>query len=137
MRPGAHWEQIATSNPAFVTYQLSIRLREAQSVTIGRLGRFDLPVGNYIYTGSARRNLVARVKRHLRKDKSLRWHIDYLLALKGAQVMDVQLSDWSECEWNKNTTGEILVPGFGASDCKLGCISHLKYLGSEIQGVGQ
>jgi Uri superfamily endonuclease len=137
MLPDAHWEQIAISDPSIVSYQLNIVLKEAQSVTVGRLGRFELPDGNYIYTGSARRNLVARVKRHLRKDKSLRWHIDYLLALKGAQVMDVQLSDQSECEWNKCTQGEIIVPGFGASDCKSACSSHLKYLGKEIQGVDQ
>jgi hypothetical protein len=33
-----------------------------------------------------------------------------------------------ECLINRNTPGEILVAGFGASDCRAGCGSHLKYL---------
>lgn len=130
MRPDDHWEQVATTDPSIVTYQLSICLRQAQTVTVGHLGRFELPAGNYIYTGSARRNLVSRVRRHLRKEKPLRWHIDYLLALGEVYVMDIQLSDRAECEWNKNSRGEVLVPGFGASDCKAGCVSHLKYQGT-------
>jgi Uri superfamily endonuclease len=125
-----HWEKIAASNPAFVTYQLSIILQQNRLVTIGKLGRFEFPAGNYVYTGSARRNLVARIKRHLRRDKPLRWHIDYLLVLEEVSVIDIHLSDRLECEWNKNTPGEILAPGFGASDCKSACSSHLKYLGN-------
>lgn len=99
-------------------------------VCIGRLGEFDFPAGDYVYTGSARRNLEARIARHLRRDKRLRWHIDYLLAAPGVTVGEVRRSDVAECVLNQATAGRVPVPGFGASDCRQGCGSHLKFLGS-------
>lgn len=75
-------------------------------VTIGRFGSFRFVAGRYIYTGSARHNFAARVARHLRQEKTLRWHIDYLLA----------------------APGNVPLPGFGASDCRAGCGSHLKLI---------
>ena len=48
--------------------------------TVGGLGTFDFPAGCYVYTGSPKRNLHARVARHHSRGKRLRWHIDYLLA---------------------------------------------------------
>lgn len=124
------WLILAAENPRLVTYQLTINLDQESNITIGRLGRFKLPAGSYVYTGSARRNLVSRVKRHLSKDKKLRWHIDYLLAAKGTQVVAVDLSTKTECEYNQAVDGIVLTSGFGASDCKAGCGSHLKFLGT-------
>ena len=112
-----------------VAYQLFIELSAPTQVAVGRFGRFEFPVGRYVYTGSAKRNLVARISRHLARHKRLRWHIDYLLTSTSAQVVHVRLSRRSECALNQATRGAILVPGFGASDCKAGCDSHLKYLG--------
>jgi len=109
-------------------YQLHFRLERTQAVTIGRLGRFTFPAGDYIYTGSARRNLEARIARHLRKEKKLRWHIDYLLALGDATITRVERFTEDECRLNQQTEGEIVAPGFGASDCGAGCSSHLKLL---------
>lgn len=114
---------------SIVTYQLLIDLPRAARVTVGRLGTFRFPAGRYVYTGSARRNLEARIARHLRREKTLRWHIDYLLAAPGARVVEVKRSSRDECELNRRTAGEVLVPGFGVSDCRAGCGSHLKYLG--------
>src|SRR5512135_3121357 len=108
------------------TYQLVIRVARPVELAVGRLGRFTFPPGTYVYTGSARRNLEARVARHLRGDKILRWHIDYLLAAPGVSVTEVRRSSVAECELNWATPGEILAPGFGASDCRRGCGSHLK-----------
>jgi len=112
----------------FVSYQLSITLSRPVRVEIGRLGVFDFPSGRYIYTGSAIRNLGARIARHLRREKRLRWHIDYLLAVPEAAVTGVERFAQAECELNCNTTGEVVVAGFGASDCRAGCGSHLKYI---------
>jgi len=98
-------------------------------IAVGRLGTFDFPPGDYVYTGSAKRNFETRVARHLRAEKTLRWHIDYLLAAPGVTVLDVVRSTLPECTLNQTTTGDIPAPGFGASDCKHGCGSHLKYLG--------
>lgn len=108
------------------TYQLRIRLAQPLHIQIGRFGEFDFPAGDYVYTGSAKRNFEARIARHLRRDKRLRWHIDYLLAAPGVEVVEVHRSAEAECALNLATAGLIVVPGFGASDCRSGCGSHLK-----------
>lgn len=110
------------------TYQLLIRVSRRVTVTIGALGTFDFPAGWYIYTGSAVRALEARVRRHLSAHKTLRWHIDYLLAQEGVEIREVRRFCEPECELNQRLEGEIVVPGFGASDCRAGCSSHLKRL---------
>ncbi len=115
--------------PAFTSYQLRIRVDQPLRLAIGRLGSFDFPAGDYVYTGSAKRNFEARIARHLRKEKALRWHIDYLLAASGVDVTEVVRSDTDKCALNQTTAGRVPVPGFGASDCKHGCGGHLKYLG--------
>ncbi|MEW5786625.1 MAG: GIY-YIG nuclease family protein [Pseudomonadota bacterium] len=117
------------SGPAFHTYRLFIRVETPLRLPVGRLGTFDLPAGDYVYTGSARRNLEARIARHLRRDKTLRWHIDYLLTAPGVRVTRVVRSRTAECPLNQSQSGSLPIPGFGASDCKHGCGSHLKYLG--------
>lgn len=112
-----------------ITYQLHIQLSQPLRLDVGRLGTFDFPAGRYVYTGSARRNLEARIARHLRTGKSLRWHIDYLLAAPGVAITAVVRSAQAECALNQATAGALPVDGFGASDCRHGCGSHLKYLG--------
>lgn len=123
-----NWQQQAQANPELSTYQLSIRLSRSVTLQVGRLGRFTFPAGEYVYTGSAKRNLVPRVRRHLSNEKKLRWHIDYLLASPHARITRVALSERAECEWNQATTGEVAVKGFGASDCQALCGSHLKLI---------
>lgn len=108
------------------TYQLVIDVAREVTVRVGRLGVFRFPPGRYVYTGSAKRNLEARIARHLSADKRLRWHVDYLLAAPGVAVVAVRRSRRPECELNRATRGGIPVPGFGASDCRAGCGSHLK-----------
>jgi Uri superfamily endonuclease len=115
--------------PAQTTYQLLIDVPRALRIAVGRLGVFDFPRGRYAYTGSARRGLEARIARHLRREKTLRWHIDYLLAAPGVRVVQVVRSRQGECGLNRAVRGRIVVPGFGASDCEAGCGAHLKYLG--------
>jgi Uri superfamily endonuclease len=110
------------------TYQLHIRLSRNIKCLVGRLGEYSFPAGHYVYTGSAKRNMSARLKRHLSKEKALRWHIDYLLASRYAIITKVTTSAEAECLLNQHVEGEVLIPGFGASDCKSGCGSHLKYI---------
>jgi Uri superfamily endonuclease len=78
------------TGPVFVTYQLRILVLHPLRLRVGALGEFDFPAGQYLYTGSARRNLEARIARHLRRDKPLRWHIDYLLTAEGVRVLGVE-----------------------------------------------
>lgn len=110
------------------TYQLLIRVSKPVTVTVGRFGTFDFPAGWYVYTGSAKRALEARIQRHLSRDKTLRWHIDYLLAQPAVAIRAVQRFCAPECLLNQQLEGESVVPGFGASDCRAGCGSHLKRL---------
>ncbi|MBE0616011.1 MAG: GIY-YIG nuclease family protein [Burkholderiales bacterium] len=113
-----------------ISYQLAIDVQRPVRIRIGCLGCFLFPAGRYVYTGSAKRNLEARIARHLRKNKALRWHIDWMLAAQGVEVAAVERSRVGECTLNQTLPGAILVPGFGASDCRKGCGSHLRYLGA-------
>jgi Uri superfamily endonuclease len=108
------------------TYQLLIEVAAPVRVAVGRFGEFTFPAGRYCYTGSAVRNFEARIRRHLSPVKKMRWHIDYLLAAPGVRIREVNRFCDDECPVNQRTAGEIPVPGFGASDCRAGCGSHLK-----------
>lgn len=116
-----------TEDTAWVTYQLIIQLTQTSTVVIGKLGSFCIEAGMYTYTGSAKQHLEARIARHLRQEKTLHWHIDYLLASSHASILEVMRFAEEECIVNQRTLGKIVIPKFGASDCKVGCGSHLKY----------
>jgi Uri superfamily endonuclease len=111
-------------------YQLLIHLSEPKRIRIGKRGMFQFPEGYYVYTGSAKNGLRARVERHLRKKKKRFWHIDYLL--DHSSVRDTCLfpnSKLDECSLARRTldkpAAEVVVPGFGASDCN--CPAHLVF----------
>jgi Uri superfamily endonuclease len=112
------------------SYQLFFSLCKQEKLTIGKLGAFTFPAGFYVYTGSAKRNIGARTRRHLSGDKKLHWHIDYLLASPYAEIIRVETSGIGECELNQRIDGHIPARGFGASDCRNRCGSHLKYIGA-------
>jgi len=112
----------------YISYQLTIKVEEEIEIIIGRLGTFLFPKGIYIYTGSSKKNLEHRIMRHQSKDKKLYWHIDYLLQSPKCNIIDIKLSEVSECELNQSINGKIIIPGFGASDCNRKCSSHLKYI---------
>ena len=113
------------------SYQLHINLKNNTEIIVGKLGKICFPMGSYIYTGSAKRNINERIKRHQSRspDKKLHWHIDYLLNDKNSEIVEVEKSKEEECLFNQKTCGEIIVVGFGSTDCKNKCKSHLKYLG--------
>jgi Uri superfamily endonuclease len=115
-------------NKAFITYQLFIELKTDETIRIGKLGTFDFPAGDYIYTGSAKKNIEARINRHQTKDKKLRWHIDYFLNSPNVMITNLKRFTEPECEINQKTKGVALIKQLGASDCHAGCISHLKYI---------
>lgn len=115
------------------TYQLTIEVAKPVTVAVGRLGDTTFPAGCYVYTGSAKRNLIARVARHLSAHKRNRWHIDYLLSAPGVRITNVRFFARSECALNRATKGDVVVRGFGASDCRMGCGAHLKYINAVPQ----
>ena len=114
--------------PQLNAYRLHIYLERSAVIKVGALGRHTFPAGTYTYTGSARRNLEQRLARHCRKQKTKRWHIDYLTSHPAATIIAIERLTGNECELNLNTAGNVLAHGFGASDCRAGCGAHLKYL---------
>ena len=117
------------------TYALILELDQETVITVGRLGTFCFPAGYYAYVGSALGSggLEARLARHRRQDKRIRWHIDYVLA--HACIVDVKVDDSGErleCAWARALLSmpgaQVVAPRFGSSDCA--CPSHLVYLGS-------
>jgi sugar fermentation stimulation protein A len=114
-------------------YCLLAFLERDAEITIGRLGTHAFQKGIYAYVGSAQGGIDARVGRHMKRRKKLRWHIDYLL--KKAEVLCVLATPASskdiECRMAASLMrceGAVIpVPRFGSSDCK--CPSHLIYLG--------
>jgi len=113
------------------SYQLFINVTKEIDLKIGKLGRYLFPVGFYVYTGSAKKNISKRIERHLSKKKKLHWHIDYLLDNDAVQIIYIKKSEMIECSLNKKTNGTIIIKGFGSSDCNLSCGSHLKFLGNK------
>ncbi|MCK8515649.1 GIY-YIG nuclease family protein [Methylonatrum kenyense] len=111
------------------SYQLLIWLEQPDQLRIGALGEYVFCRGLYLYTGSARRGMQARLLRHLRQDKRQRWHIDYLLSSTDARIIDLRLSTLPECTLHQSLGGSLPIHGFGASDCRKGCGSHLRFLG--------
>jgi sugar fermentation stimulation protein A len=104
------------------------RLERARAVRVGRLGRFRLEPGFYVYVGSAQRGLAARLARHARRTKPLRWHADYLArhaTWVGAWTWP--LGKDAECRLARALAAldglDPAVPRFGASDCR--CPTHL------------
>lgn len=112
------------------TYALVIALGVGLNLPAGRLGIYSLTPGYYVYTGSALGGLSGRLRRHLRLEKKLHWHIDYLL--REASVAQIWYGFGPirfECIWN-SIVGDLpgakpSIYGFGASDCQ--CSSHLTY----------
>ena len=109
------------------TYCLIIHLSRDTTIQIGKLGSFDFCEGFYVYVGSALNSLESRLKRHLKDDKKLFWHVDYLLADLNADLVEIVFAvddgKW-ECAIASNVGVEgVGIKGFGCSDCK--CTSHL------------
>lgn len=109
-------------------YLLILHLEKDKLINIGNLGEFQFKRGFYIYVGSGKKNLKERVKRHMRKDKKKRWHIDYFLEkthlLKAVTIVN---PEDLECSLAKDLIpiANNFIPHFGSSDCK--CPSHLFY----------
>ena len=112
------------------TYALLLHLDAPMPLTVGRLGSFTFPAGDYVYVGSARGpgGLRARVRRHARRAKRRHWHIDYLPGnARLAAVHAVVDAERRECAWaaalSRLPGAQVIAPGFGASDCR--CPTHL------------
>lgn len=109
------------------TYILVIRLGSDAEVRVGALGTFSFPAGDYCYVGSAMGGLDQRIRRHMAREKTLKWHADYLTTI--ADEVDAMVSypdPVPECDLARMAVECGMVPsveGFGCSDCH--CRTHL------------
>lgn len=118
----------------FGVYVLVLENPRMMKVSIGERF-FEIPQGTCVYCGSAMGpgGVKARVARHLRifsgeKASRPHWHIDRLLAIASSVAVVTACSDKSmECTLAKALKARGMVPvlGFGNTDCKTGCSSHL------------
>ncbi len=116
-------------------YVLFIDVSKDITLEIGSLGEIKFVKGFYIYIGSALSpgGLAKRVERHLRSEKKLFWHIDYLLNSSLAEISAVAwIADQQKLECSISQEIDKLVDlvssisHFGSSDCK--CKGHLKLI---------
>jgi sugar fermentation stimulation protein A len=110
-------------------YIITGLLRMNRTIEIGSYGRINFKKGYYLYTGSAMNSLSSRIKRHLRKEKTMRWHIDYLIPyLQDLKAIPIQSSEDLECLLSESlsSVSEGYIKGFGSSDCH--CQSHLYWM---------
>ena len=109
------------------TYILVFTLGESRRITVGALGEHLFEPGLYMYVGSAMGGLDQRLERHLRKDKTIRWHIDYLTTVCDSSEAYESYPDFvPECDLARIAAecGAVpVVEGFGCSDCS--CTTHL------------
>ena len=111
-------------------YVLIIQVENTTSIKVGSLGELVFQTGIYTYVGSAQTNLDQRIKRHLRKEKKLFWHIDYLLNSDKTKIKKIIIKEGikkEECNLANiiNIKGKAILK-FCSSDCN--CKSHLFFV---------
>ncbi len=115
-------------------YQLGFELRRQVKLRIGSLGVHFFQPGIYIYTGRHQSNLPARIIRHLKVQKKIRWHVDYLTTHSAFDKIFIVIypETNSECLVNQASAKAFragaIPAGFGSSDCRAGCGGHLLYM---------
>lgn len=108
------------------SYLICGKIDEERTLQVGKLGKISFKPGYYVYVGSAMNSLSARIKRHLKKDKLFRWHIDYIVPhLKDLTPIPIRSSEPLECSLSRalSSIANGYIPSFGCSDCD--CDSHL------------
>ena len=124
--PAAFHPTAATLPAAAGAYVLLIQLQHAAAIHLPKQRDVTLPPGRYLYCGSAKGpgGIKSRVGRHMRKDKSVRWHVDQL-TIQGDVAGAWVIPGGNECALAARLNHlPIPIPGFGSSDCRI-CASHL------------
>lgn len=109
-------------------YALVIKLAEPVKFSRKALGAAELQ-GDLIYAGSANGpgGIKARLARHFKSEKVIRWHVDELTT-RAAGLSALVLPGGKECDIVKRLleSGQFqsAMPGFGSSDCS-SCAAHL------------
>ena len=107
-------------------YAMAIELTDKAAVSLSGRSPIALPAGRYLYCGSAKGpgRLKARLSRHMRRGKSVRWHVDQLTE-RGLVIGSWIFPGGDECEGVQMCSYlPMPIAGFGSSDCAT-CRSHL------------
>ena len=116
------------------TYVLAVHLGAPRRIPVGALGPHDFAPGLYLYAGSAMGGLDQRLKRNLSRDKTVRWHIDYLTTVcERSEAYESYPDPVPECAIARaieDCGGVPEMAGFGCSDCR--CGTHLFRADAEI-----
>ena len=114
--------------PAAGAYALFVRLERALDIDRGNV-KGTLAPGWYVYAGSARGGggIRARLTRHFRADKPIRWHVDELTTRADAMAA-LAIPGGCECavveRLSRSDRFHSPLRGFGSSDCRT-CPAHL------------
>jgi len=107
-------------------YVVALSIAGPVAVRLGGAAPASLRGGRYLYCGSAHGpgGLTARLARHFRRDKTIRWHVDQLTTA-GEVLGAWAIAGGDECALVARLGFlPVPMPGFGASDCAQ-CRSHL------------
>ncbi len=121
------------------TYLLEIFASEEFTVKAKKFVGIKFPSGYYYYSGSAQKGYNARLKRHLRRTKTIHWHIDHITTISTNKITTIFLFEEAprerECEVVQTLIREFNLDdtfsGFGNGDCKT-CGTHLLYSKEKI-----
>jgi len=116
------------------TYILIASMLQMKRIEIGRLGRFDISPGFYVYVGSAfgAGGLRARLGHHLESTADPHWHIDYLLQVaRPVEIWYTTANQKLEHHWadlvEQASNFRIPIARFGSSDYHRSRSSHLYF----------
>jgi Uri superfamily endonuclease len=106
-------------------YALLLKVDLGENIQVGKRLRINVEKGFYAYVGSALAGLEQRLDRHMRTEKKLHWHIDYLLQRGSLRtIIYAQTKERKECLIAQALASCLpSVFRFGCSDCP--CKSHL------------
>jgi len=119
-----------------MTYVLWVVLDKDIKIYVGSLEKLTFRRGIYLYIGSAKRGLKARIERHLSRKKNIFWHIDYLLSSNQAKIKNIWINGkLKECQIARRIQrkGYDFMNKFGSSDCN--CPSHLFFINKGARKV--
>ncbi len=103
------------------TYILKIKVKKNLKISVGSLGEVNFKLGTYVYIGSAMNSISKRVQRHVKKNKKVHWHLDYLTISPYVEIEKVYAFYGSRVEEEismKFSKRYDSVNNFGASDMK-------------------
>jgi len=112
------------------TYVLLLECLKDTTIGVGSLGGILFKKGFYAYVGSARNGVNTRIKRHYKKKKKLKWHIDYVTVNDSFKIIGYLFFGYYIESAVSNILCDFLepIPRFGCSDTK--DISHLFFASS-------